>query len=443
MKRCVLAIAVLVLGGVPSVRAQGLALEDIPLALAGAASAAVPAASPAAASGLPAEAPASEREWLVLVFINGRNDLASAAVEDVNEMELAGSTDKVAITVELGLMEDRGVSSRMYIEKDADASGDIISPAVKVPNADMGSWKHFVDFARWSYRKYPAKKVMAVLWNHGSGRIDIGGADNAGAELGIAYDDLTRNFIRNRQLGMALAEIGKAIGKKVDVYASDACLMQMASVAYEMKDHAEVIVGAEENVPNAGFPYDAILSALAAEPGMGAEALGALVVREFSGYYSGYGENSTLSAIRTSALPGFVKLLNDWVRAAAVPAGREGVLRAGEAALAFENGYNGNDTSYNALSRDLYDLVDLAGKSADDGSALRARGEALKKFISGRLVVANGTTPAGGEYDRARGMAVYYPRLIYDTSYDENLFAGDSLWDDFLKWKLDPSYKVR
>jgi hypothetical protein len=363
-------------------------------------------------------------------------------------LELAGSTDKVAVTVELGLLSDRGSSTRYYIGKDttADAAnpwGEIVSAAVKVPSADMGSWKHFVDFAKWSYRKYPAKKVLAVLWNHGSGRIDIGGADNTGSELGIAYDDLTRNFIRNKELALALKEIGQAIGKKVDVYASDACLMQMASVAYEIKDDAGVIVGSEETIPGAGFPYDSILAELEADPGMSPEALSSVIVKDFAAYYSATPENTTLSAIRPSALPEFTSLLNDWVRSAAVPADREKILQAEDEALAFENGYNGNDTSYNARSKDLYDFVDLVGEKADDGSKLRAKGNALKNFITSKLIIRNGTTPAGGEYDRAKGIAIYFPKLIYDSSYDENLFSRDSLWDDFLKWKLDASYKVR
>ncbi len=409
----------------------------------------VPVAAPAQAEvvALPSGAPmAAEREWLVLVFVNGRNNLAEAAVADVNEMERVGSTDKVAVTVELGLKDDRGNSTRFYIGKDttADAEnpwGEIVSAAVKVQGSDMGSWKHFADFAKWSYRKYPAKKILAILWNHGSGRIDIGGADNSGAELGIAYDDLTRNFIRNKQLAIALKEIGQATGKKVDIYASDACLMQMASVAYEMKDDAGIIVGSEKNIPGEGFPYDSILSVLAANPGMSPEALSSVIVKKFTAYYSETPYDTTLSAIRASALPGFVRLLNDWVRSAVVSPDREKILQAEEEAMAFDG--NGNDTSYSPRSKDLYDFVDLAGKKTGAGSKLSAKGDALKNFIASKLIVANGIAPASGEYLRAKGLAAYFPRLIYDSSYDENLFARDSLWDDFLKWKLDPSYKVR
>jgi hypothetical protein len=388
---------------------------------------------------------ADEREWLVMVFVNGRNNLWQHAVADINEMEMAGSSGRVAVTAELGLPQDRGNSARFYVMKDTtpaagDRRGPIISPAMKVPGADMGSWKHFVDFAKWSYANYPAKKVLAIIWNHGSGRIDIGGADNAGSELGIAYDELTRNFIRNKQLALAFREIESSIGKKVSIYASDACLMQMASVAYEIKGSVELIVGSEEIIPNDGFPYDAILRELASDPAMNSEALGSLIVNDFSAYYRSTDKNTALSAVKASKLPEFTRLLNDWVRAAAVPPHRKIILEAENEALAFEKGYTGPDTSHNARSKDLYDFIDLMGAKADKSSVLYARSAALKDFIVGRLVLDSKTTQEGGDYDRAHGLAVYFPKLIYDASYDETLFARDSLWDDFLKWKLDPSY---
>ena len=131
------------------------------------------------------------------------------------------------------------------------------------------------------------------------------------------------------------------------------------------------------------------------------------------------------------------------MRAAAVPANRKKILEAEQEALAFEYGYKGNDTIGNARSKDLYDFVDLVGKKAGNASKVFAKGELLKDFIAAKLVISNKTTQVGGDYDRAKGIAVYFPKLIYDSSYDENLFSRDSLWDDFLKWKLDPAYKPK
>ena len=49
---------------------------------------------------------------------------------------------------------------------------------------------------------------------------------------------------------------------KVDVLAFDACLMQMAEVAYEVKDLADYVVGSEETEPGPGYPYDPFLAGL-------------------------------------------------------------------------------------------------------------------------------------------------------------------------------------
>ena len=140
--------------------------------------------------------------------------------------------------------------------------------------------------------------------------------------------------------------------------------MQMAGVVYEVGNSVELIVGAEEIVPGAGFPYDDILLHLTADPGMSPAALSSVIVDDFFTYYNATVDNTTLSTVKPSELPGFVRLVNDWVRAAAVPANRKKILEAEEEALAFEYGYNGNDTIHNARSKDLYDFVDLVGKKA-------------------------------------------------------------------------------
>ena len=433
-----------------------------------------PVATTAAAVPVPAEvapkggaAQAGEREWLVMVFLNGRNNLWSSGIADINEMETVGSTDKMAVTVQLGLLQDRGTGARFLIQKDTQfpvtnlIAGDrniahITSVGVKVPNADMGSWRHLVDFAKWSIRRYPAKKLMIVLWNHGSGRIDIGGADNSGSELGIAYDDLTRNFIRNRQIKQALDAIRAETGRKVDILDTDACLMQMASVAYELKDSADFVVGAEEIVPGPGLPYDTVLGALAADPGMSPEQLSRTLVAKFKDFYGGNmttlqgmgalkaNAGTTLSAVRSSASADFVSVLNAWALEAKKPANFPVLKAAMARTLAFEygnNGGNGNDTATSARSRDLYDFVKNINADAKASPELKALGADLMDFIdSGSYVIANAITGPNAAYMRAKGMAVYFPKMVYDPSYDETLFARDSQWDELIKFMVNQEY---
>ncbi|MCK4935559.1 MAG: hypothetical protein KAR84_01795 [Elusimicrobiales bacterium] len=387
-------------------------------------------------------------EWLVMVFINARNNLWRAGILDINEMEIIGSTAKIAVTAEIGIIQDKGNSTRFFIQKDTDTS-TITSPGVQVMNSDMGSWKHFVNFAKWSIRRHPAKKYMVILWNHGSGRVDIGGADNTGAELGIAYDDLTRNFIRNSQIAMALKEISQYAGKKVDVYSSDACLMQMLSVAYEIKDHAEYLVQSEEIVPGYGFPYDTLLTDLNAKPSSSGEEGARIIVDRYNEFYElkksillSSKKGTTMSSIDSNKFPGFVSLLNQWIKLA-VKSDRDKIIKALDKTGALEYNYEGHDTTGNARSRDLSYFVYKVNKEIGEGSAFYDKGVELQKYISESLIKDNKTTGPHYSYSRMKGLAVYFPKMIYDTSYDEMLISRDSLWDDFIKWILDESYGIK
>src|SRR3989339_1466776 len=125
-------------------------------------------------------------------------------------------------------------------------------------NVDMGDYKRVVDFVAWAKTNYPAKRYMLIIWNHGSGWMDP-----KGSPKGISFDDETGNYIRTPQIGLILKEAGK-----VDILAFDACLMQMAEVAYEVKDNAQVIVGSEETVPGLGYPYGLFLGAMAKRPNL-------------------------------------------------------------------------------------------------------------------------------------------------------------------------------
>lgn len=450
--------------------AQGTGFDELYKSLPSAPAAVpMPSAAPVPSAAPQGNSPSGEREWLVMVFLNGRNNLWSSGVADVNEMETIGSTDKVAVTVQLGLLKDEGTAQRFLVKKDTlhpvanlvtgDRSiANIISynGATPVPNADMGSWRHLVDFARWSIRRYPAKKILLVLWNHGSGRIDIGGQDNGSAELGIAYDDLTRNFIRNRQIKTALDEIRSATGRKVDILDTDACLMQMASVAYELKDSADYVVGAEEIVPGPGLPYDTVLGELAANPGMSADQASRMLVDKFHQFYDSNnallvslkylkpGTGTTLSAVRSSASGEFVAVLNAWAAEAARPANYPALKAAMAGTLAFEYGNSAvsADTQTSARSRDLYDFVRNVGAQAGASPALKAKGQDLMDFIeSGSYVINNKVTGPNNAYFRAKGMAVYVPKVIYDPSYDETLFARDSKWDDLIKFMINQQEK--
>ncbi len=372
-----------------------------------------------------------------MTFINARNNLSVSGPQSVNMMEKIGSSERINVLAELGTSDDKGISRRYEIKKDTVPS-QITSPYQSMEDSDMGDWKTLSEFAKWGVKNYPAKHYMLIVWGHGLGRRDPESDIGVGQERGISFDDSTGNFIRNSQLGRAL----KDIGVKLDVYASDACIMQMASVVYEIKDSAEFIVGSEETIFTFSFPYEAILKRLDSGD-ISALQASKIITEEYQKMYKipppGF-KGTTISAVRAGALPAFVKNLNSWIAQAAKPAMHAGIKSSAEKTLGF---YYHSANQFNPMSKDLYHFISLATASTGDNPALRAESNKLLRFMKDELIVSNKISGGENGYSNAHGLAIYMPQFMYDTSYDETAFAKISYWDDFLKWILEPGYEIK
>ena len=422
---------------------------------------------PTAAKAVPVNAPSvkTARKWTVMVFLNGKNNLEIAGLYNVNQMEKVGSTNDINIVVELGRMNGQAAgdvhldgdwtgSRRLFIKKDADEEV-INSPVVQQdPKADMGDYNRAVDFVKWAKKNYPAQKYMLILWDHGSGWLDPQPTAKKKSSKGISFDDETNNYIRTRQIGQILKDSGK-----VDVLAFDACLMQMGEVAFEVKDKTDVIVGSEEVVPGLGYPYSVFLGALAKNPGMDSETLGATTVEAFKMFYDALNSNSAaagkplkgaqLSAIRSSKLADFgvkvsefaalAKEVND---VAALKAARTGVMRYDMI------GPESDPQKAISFYGDMYSYAGLVAanlKGADGptkAAALKQKSVELQDFISKQLVIdskASGTDRLGRNMADSHGISIYLPPAEVRVPQEklEGIFEGqytDFEFDKAVKW---------
>ncbi|MFH1619826.1 MAG: clostripain-related cysteine peptidase [bacterium] len=356
----------------------------------------------------------------VLVYVNAKNNLESAGLKDLNEMEIVGSDDNMNVVVELGRIKgystadgDWTGSRRYLIQKDADMN-TITSPVVQeIAKADMGDYKHLVEFTKWGQTNYPAERYMLIVWNHGSGwkktREDF-------SVRGISYDDETGNHITTAQLGKAMAEIGK-----IDVYSSDACLMQMVEVGYEIKDFADVLVQSEETEPGDGYDYTGLLARIAAKPDASAEEVGKFAVDAYIEFYAKKNMPVAQSAVKGSALAGLNNLLGEWT---------EMVMAANETAL-IKSVKTSAQAFYYRDNKDLYHIVQLNTKGTTVPE-LAQKGKELMEFMDSQLFVANGVF--GSKYANAHGIAIYAPNYSVSSAYDQLTWSKESKWDEFAKW---------
>ncbi|MBU7025174.1 MAG: hypothetical protein HXS40_13515, partial [Theionarchaea archaeon] len=123
--------------------------------------------------------PAScQSSWTVMVYMDGDNNLESAAIDDVNELEAIGSSAEVNIVVQLDRIVDWDNSNgdwtttrRYYITHDLNGYDSLIVSTLlsDLGELNMGDPATLTDFVTWARTNYPADNYLLVLWDHGDG----------------------------------------------------------------------------------------------------------------------------------------------------------------------------------------------------------------------------------------------------------------------------------
>ena len=421
-------------------------------------------------SAVPAPAAAQDarkfKDWTIMVFMNGKNNLSSYVISDMNEMEVLGPTDNINIITQAARMKEAAPSypgggggyyddwgngsgspvphpgwpnpywggmppmlrvktardastdwvgvRRYLVTKDGDNGSLSSTLLADMGSVDMGDYRQLAEFGKWVKANYPAKRYMLVGWNHGSGWEK--GLDLFPVVKGISYDDETNNHISTPQLAQAIREMGG-----VDIYASDACLMQMAEVAYELKDTAKLTVGSEENEPGDGWGYNEFLSRVHSNKGsLTNEVMAAAAVQGYKAFYEPKGTATTQSAIRTSGLVKYRQLLDGWAELA-MKEDKKMLEEARTAAVGFGG----------AGSKDLTHFMELVHAKAKSPALKSKTVETMNHFYD-KVLVDNATT--GDKFKKAYGLGVYLPGWSFDGDYSELLWSKDGKWDEFQQW---------
>lgn len=414
----------------------------------------------------------TKRNWTIMVYLAGDNNLDDAGVVDIKEMKTVGTNDKIAVLVQFDRAGANTQTVRYCLKKGTPLAKDAVQ---SLGETNMGDPKVLEDFVTWGATNYPADHYLLVLWNHGAGWDDAnlyqgdvfsgatppvsrkaepvtirGAAPGARAlplaqaragirrtrralfsttveaavkQRGIAFDDQAQDFLDNIELKKVMTKIKKGLKKKIDILGMDACLMSMAEVAYQMRDVADYSVGSEETEPGDGWPYDRILKALAAKPAMTPEELSKTIVTQYLASYKA-NENVTQSAVRladmkplATAIDGLAKALKGIL---SDPAARTALINARAQVQEYSRPYDDYC--------DLIDLCDLIGKGVAN-PAVKTACVAVKDAAAAAIVATGYKGPA---VDNSRGISIYFPKRKLSPLYKTLDFTKKRAWDEFL-----------
>lgn len=382
---------------------------------------------------------AQTKDWTVLVYINGNNNLDPYGATNIKQMETVGSTDKINVVVQWASYSAHDVK-RLYVQKSNDPN-NVTSPVVQDlgPNVDMGDWNTFAQFIQWGVQNYPANHYLVDMWDHGSGWHSITSEVVGGHHfkpMDVSWDDYSGNSITTVQLGQALAAGAQAMGHKIDIYANDACMMAMAEVAGEVKDSVAFYGGSEEVEPGAGWPYDQILGRWVSTNASDPRDVATILTQE---YTKSYQDGSNGSSEVTYSAFDLSKIDSLYAAISTLGATFQGLdaTTKGNIVTAMGNAQKFTDGDYG----DLSDFLAKMNETQTLGGAAQGAAQAVNTALNS-FVVAHAETE---QYANAHGVSIWLPTSDtfsqYSSLYSTLKFEAATHWGETLQSLLGGSLK--
>jgi len=352
--------------------------------------------------------------WTILVYMDADNDLEQYAFEDINSMELVGSTTHMSIIVFVDFRDGAHApytGAKCYrivqnFDESVIASPELASPLPSEP--DMADWQTLRDFIVFGQSYAPADRYLLVIWDHGEGFYGVCLDETSGYAMGI--DELAQALSSSLE--------------RIDVVAFDACMMAQLEVAYQVRNCTDVLVFSEAGIPLTGFPYEDILADMNSTSPATPEEVADLIVFAYTQAYGPGGryayQNRTdvcLSAVHTSSLDGVVGALDDLAGALMPNWFIDGY---------FENLCHARVATQSFDRPDFIDLGDFANHTADwlYGTPAQGYAEGLRiqlyyaVFSEGHLEGLPGAT----------GLALSFADTVERYSYHLNLTIAGCRW---------------
>jgi hypothetical protein len=394
------------------------------------------------------------RLWTVMMYAAGDHNLEVSMFNNINQMELTGSTGQVAMVAETDWYRFSGSAEsltttgegigRWYILKDGDMAKIKSQLVMSLPEIDTGTAEALQSFVRWAIQNYPASHYMLVVSSHGGGwrNSSINSVTGHGSGQDYTTDPTKRRLITIPQFKAIMPAIITDAGKKLDILAFDACMNGGIEMAYTMKDYFDYMVASEENVPGYGFPLDTLTADLVATPTMTSEAFAKAIVNRYYDFYSSTvgSDQSTLAAYdlsKVTVLADEVKKLKDLYDTGT----KEALLRSIIETQSDDQNYLVQRYYYVSL-RDLWHMADkiIAGSTGVDYAAITIECSAVKSAVEQMVILSKYTDPLpvpSNKYALANshGVSIYFSTSsteAYDTSYDNLDFSTYTGWGAFL-----------
>ncbi|MBR0031799.1 MAG: hypothetical protein IJP61_05885 [Treponema sp.] len=237
-------------------------------------------------------------KWTFIVYMAADNNLESAAISDLNEMEEASSflsenTILVLLDRASGYDATNGdwndtrlfrVSGDSSVPQSVLTSERISCPELGLSadsetELDMANKETLSNLLAFARREYKAEHYALIVWGHGNGW--RGELENKA----FAADSFSDSCMSICDLRMALDE--GMDGSVLDFVGFDTCFGNCLELCYELSSSAQFLAGTPALVPSGGWNYTELFSSFAATS-LDCEELSRCCSEQFKKSYSTY-----------------------------------------------------------------------------------------------------------------------------------------------------------
>lgn len=372
-----------------------------------------------------------KRSRTVLVYMVAQNNLSSFAVEDFNEMlEGMKSVDDQCNNLII-YRDDYSTPCliRLYKDKNGAIKQDRIRDYEEQNSVNPEIMRGVLNLV---YSEYPADSYGLVLWSHADGW--------------APYPSVkSRSFGDDGGKSMNIIDLRKTLQdtQYLDFLLFDACFMQAAEVAYELRQYTDYVIASPTEIPAPGAPYEKVVPAMFKSEDVAKEIAEAYYNNYSKTYKSDMreGEKNPWKDAnwRTGIwIAGVSSAVIDCRKLEALATVTNGLIsKYVDTSTTSDNVYcydkrTGASYDYNN-SRLYYDFAGFIKKITDDNDEYQAWEQVFKEAVPYYYTTSKNFSDWIGTFDMTGtcGLSIYIPRTVSPKLND---FYREYQWYDAAGW---------
>jgi hypothetical protein len=348
-------------------------------------------------------------------------NINSFVVEDLQEMELIGSSEKVEIVAVLSSLKNGGDANVYHVEYHPDEVGDQISSQKLAAwgQKDMSDPQTLTDFLELGLSQYPSERTLLIIDDHGGGWAGACTDDPAGGE------PMT---IAEMAQAIQAVQVGKAFDGSFDVILFHACLMASVEAAYGLRDVGDYMVACQFSMPMESIlNSDAWLAHLREHPDISPANLGIRIAQDVKARAIAQGKICHMSVLDLAHATTVTSRIGDL--GDALPIDAQDPLWA-EVLAAWQATHHEYDDPACVDLRELVTNILNQPNLAAQGSYVRTVAQEILDTINEMVVF----TTTNAQHITRGGMNIYMPyqQQHWEPEYEQIAFAANN-WDTFVR----------